>query len=140
MSTRDIVERAISQVLERSSNTGRRVVLHRRHIDNLRHFASHNCCHVRAGFPLAEEISIAIYFRLISTHTAGEGVLDSHDANLGRHQRLITADVHLVRVSVVNDEVPRRHSNQPDPGNDLPYEFGRRTTSRRTRWIDLDAD
>src|ERR1035438_8447879 len=105
MGARNVIESTVGQVLESSSNSGCRVVLHGGHVDNLRYFVGHNPSHVRSGFPLPEEIGIAINIRLVADYAAGEGVLDAHDANSSRQQRLIAADIHLIRISVVDDDI-----------------------------------
>ena len=119
MGARNVIESTVGQVLESSSNSGCRVVLHGGHVDNLRHFAGHNPCHVGSGLPLAEEIGVAINIRLVAHDAAGEGVLDTHDANSSRQQRLIATDIHLIRIPVVDYDISRRHSNRPDCVNDL---------------------
>ena len=84
MSTRDIVECSVSDVLKSSSNTGRRVVLHCRHVDDLRYLVRHNAGHVGAGFPFAEEIRIAINGRFIADTTTRECILNTDNSNLRR--------------------------------------------------------
>src|SRR5215469_7259827 len=136
----NVVEGAVSQVLERSGDARRRMILHRGHIDDLRDFVRDNTGHVGTGFPLTEEIRITINIRLIANHTACEPVLDSYDSHFGRQQRLIAANIDLVRVSVIHHDMARGYSNRSDCRDNLPYDLGGRTTSWRTRWIDLDAN
>src|SRR6266576_6625333 len=101
---RYIIKCAVGQVLESSSDTRGRVVLHRRYVDNFRHFVSHNACHVRACFPLTKKITIAIDTWFV-TSTAREGLLDTHDSNPWWQQRLVAADVHFVLIPVIDEDV-----------------------------------
>src|SRR4029077_5802619 len=77
-----IIKCAVGQVLQSSSDTRGGVVLHRRYVDNFRYFVSDNACHVRAGFPLAKQITIAKDTWFV-TGTAREGLLDTYDSNPG---------------------------------------------------------
>src|SRR5215469_7349012 len=138
MCTRNIIEGTVGQVLEGSRYAGCRMVFHRGHVDDLRDLVRDNAGHVGAGFPLAEEIRITINTRLIANHTACERVLDAYDSDFGRQQRLIAANIDLVRVSVIHHDMARGYSNRSDCRDNLPYDLGGRTTSWRTRWIDLD--
>src|SRR5262249_60885851 len=107
-----------------SSHAGCGMVLHGGHIDDLCDLVRHNACHVGTGFPLAEEVGITIKIRLIADHAAGESVLDTDNAHSGRQQCLITAEINFVRVSVIYNDIPRRHSHRTDGGDDLADDLG----------------
>src|SRR6266568_5048356 len=139
MGTCYIVERAVSEILESSSDTGSRVVLHRRQVDNLVYLVNHNTRHIRAGFPLSKKSRITINIRFVTT-AARESLLNAHDSNLCRQQCLIAADVDLVGVPVVHNDVSCRNSERLNRADDLAYNLGGRTTRRCSRWIDLDSD
>ena len=111
MRSRHIVEGAVSEVLESSSDTGSRVVLHRRHVDDLGHFVNDNARHIRAGFPLSKKICVTIDIRFV-TATTRKGILNTYDSNPSRQQRLIAPDVDLVGVPIVHNDVSRRHSER----------------------------
>src|SRR5579872_760874 len=140
MGARYIVEGAIGQILESSGDTGRRVIFHGRDVDDFRDFLRYDGCHVGTGFPLAEEIGVAVNLGFVAIPATGECVLDAHNANLWRQQRLITADIDLVGIPVVDQDVPSRHPNGADSRNNLANDLGRRTASGRSGWVDLDAD
>ena len=58
----------------------------------------------------------------------------------GRQQRLIAADIDFVRIAVVDENVSCGHTHGADSRNDLADNLGRRTASRRSGGVDLDAD
>src|SRR5206468_10762109 len=98
----------------------------------------HDTRHIRTVLPLAKESGLTINVGIIAC--VNQSIVDSDDANTGREQRLIAADVNFVFVAVVDDDIAHGHTGGPNPVDDLPYDLGRRTAGRGARRVDLDTD
>ena len=75
--------------------------------------------HVRACFPFAEEIGLAIDICIV-TSDVREPLLNTDDTNSSREQRLITANLNFVRITVIDDDTACRDSNRPQAADNFP--------------------
>src|ERR1700720_237378 len=115
------------------------MILHSWYVNDLGYGVGDNAGHVGTGFPLPEEIGLAINIGVVASGI-DKSVLDTHYANARWKQRLIAAYVNLVCITVIHDDVARRNSGRMQPGDDLAHNLRRGAAGRGSRGIDFDSN
>ena len=83
---RDVVELAVGDVLQAAGHAGRAVVLHVRHVDDLRELLGDHPDQVRARVVLAEEVGLDVDVRVEAEPGVGR-----FDADAGGHELVVLA-------------------------------------------------
>ena len=143
---RDVVERAVGQVLQAAGHARRVVLFQAGQVDDLGGFARHDAGQVGPGLALAETIHLAIDLGVVaaavdvarSLHRPA--LIEPDDTDACRHLRVIAVDLELIRVPVVDDDVAVRHTGAIQRGDHLAQQGDRGHRGRGARGIDLDRD
>ena len=140
---RDVVERAVGEVLQAAGHARRVVLFHHRQVDDLGHFRRDDLAEIRTRLAFAEAIHLAEDLAIVAAvrlAVGGPFLIEADHAHAGRHQRVIPVHFQLIRVAVVDDDPRVRHADRVQRADHFAQQRDLRGGLRRARRIDLDAD
>src|SRR5262245_60702527 len=138
MRTVHIREASVSDVLEAPRDSGRSVILHGGHIDDLGKLRDHRH-HFRAGVVFSEEVYFHIGRRIVVPNTPASS-LGAVDLNpFGQAQTV----VHLFQTlgkTIIDTNLARLEAKFREVAHNLCDDFGRRDNSRPTYTVHFDPN